>query len=317
MTFKTQSDAFLKQIQTRRRNPVKPSTLSSYKSRLNRILVVLGETELSQIENGVMKTFVAGLVKDGLSASAINSLVSLVKEVIASAVDDNGNELFPRKWNSEFIDLPIINHREQKAPISTNNDVQKALAVTSGQERALYALLAGSGLRVGEALALRYGPDNGKDSYWSPETGTVIVRTTMNIKNGQIMSTPKTEAGIREVDLHPELNNFLCSHLANDSTPAQALVFHNQSGKPVRFNTLRENAIEAGILSQFHALRRFRITHLESVGVPPGLQRFWTGHAAGDVHEQYIKMADRIQDRKHWAEKAGLGFQLESNGVRT
>ena len=304
----------MKQIQTRRRNPVKPSTLASYRSRLNRILPDLGEMDLSQIENGVMKSFVAVLSRDGLSASAINSLVSLIKEVVGSAVDVNGNELYPRKWNSEFMDLPVINRREQKAPIASANAVWEAISQSNGQEKALYALLAGSGLRVGEALALRYGPDNGKDSYWSPETGTVVIRTTLNIKNGQIMSTPKTEAGIREVDLNLELNNFLCSQLTGNDTPTQTLVFHNQAGRPVRFNTLREDAIEAGILSQFHSLRRFRITHLESVGVPPGLQRFWTGHAAGDVHEQYIKMADRVQDRKFWAEKAGLGFRVKREG---
>lgn len=312
MNFKTQSETFLKQIQTRRRNPVKPSTLASYRSRLNRILQELDEMDLSQVENGVMKSFVASLSKDGLSASAINGLVSLVKEVVGSAVDANGNELYPRKWNSEFMDLPIINKREQKAPIASTLAVQEAISQSNGQEKALYALLAGSGLRVGEALALRYGPDNGKDSYWSPETGTVTIRTTLNIKNGQIMSTPKTEAGIREVDIHSDLNGFLCSQLTGEDTPAQGLVFHNQAGNPIRFNTLRENAQEADILSQFHSLRRFRITHLESVGVPGGLQRFWIGHSSRDVHENYIRMKDRLEDRKTWAEKAGLGFQLEA-----
>ena len=91
MNFRTQSETFLKQIQTRRRNPVKPSTLASYRSRLNRILPDLGEMDLSQIENGVMKAFVADMSKDGLSASAINGLVSLIKEVVGSAVDVNGN----------------------------------------------------------------------------------------------------------------------------------------------------------------------------------------------------------------------------------
>src|SRR5579859_3107281 len=99
MDFKTQSMAFLKQIQIRRRNPVKPSTLTSYQSRLNKILPVLGQMDLSQIENGVMKSFVAKMSEQALSAATINGLVCLIKEVVSSAVDANGNELYPRTWN--------------------------------------------------------------------------------------------------------------------------------------------------------------------------------------------------------------------------
>ena len=44
--------------------------------------------------------------------------------------------------------------------------------------------------------------------------------------------------------------------------------------------------------------------------VPRGLAMFWTGHAAGDVHANYIKLGKDIKARRDWAEKAGIGFEL-------
>ncbi len=313
-TFKQQSEDFLVKIQSRRREPVKASTLVAYRSRLNaHILPELGALELSQIENGTLRTFVETLTKKGVSASAINGVIGLVKEVVASARDNvSGVRLYPRIWDNEFIDAPAVNPKSQSTPVATPEGVQRAVSRALGQEKALYALLAGTGLRIGEALALMVGLDDGINSFWVPESGILHIRTTLNINNGKIGS-PKTLAGNRQVDLNPRLNTFLCQLLLDGDLPRCGLLFRNAYGSgPVRFNTLREHAVELGIDPRFHAFRRFRITHMDSVGVPPGLQRFWSGHAASDVHENYIRMGEKIEERKAWAQKAGLGFQLEA-----
>jgi len=33
--------------------------------------------------------------------------VGVVKLVVASAVSEDGEEMFPRKWNHEFLDMPV------------------------------------------------------------------------------------------------------------------------------------------------------------------------------------------------------------------
>lgn len=307
MTFKKQAETFLAGIRNRRRNPARPATVKAYRSFLNsHILPLIGEKEVSQVENGTLKGLVVELVKSGLKPASITSIISVVKQVVGSAVDENGNQLYPRKWNHDFMDLPVIRPAEQDAPTVPAETLQRALRRANGQDKALYALLAGTGLRVGEALALMVGPDDGKNSFWQPETGILNIRTTL--ANGKIQPNPKTEAGVREVDLDPRLNDFLLSHLET----APGLLFKSEIGGIVRTNTAYEHLEAAGIREGFHAFRRFRITHLDTAGVPPGLQRFWTGHAAGDVHEKYIKMREKIEERKTWAVKAGLGFQLEA-----
>jgi len=39
--------------------------------------------------------------------------VNLTKLIVSSAIDDNGDELYPRKWNNDFIDLPVIENQKQ------------------------------------------------------------------------------------------------------------------------------------------------------------------------------------------------------------
>ncbi len=309
-TVRQQAAAFTTQIQTRRRRPVRSATVKSYQSHLNKwILPLFGDKRLSQIENGVVRNFIQKLSEAGLSAASITSIFNVVKLIVASATDENGNQLFPRQWNHEFCDIPVVNPANQDAPTVPAAAVEKAVASANGTDKALYALLAGSGLRVGEALSLMAGPDDGRNSFWQPETAILMIRTTLTSKG--IQDTTKTQAGVRQVDLAPELNTFLCQQLLDGNLPSNGLLFRSQTGGLFRIQTAYEHLQKAGIDEGFHSFRRFRITHLESQNVPKGLQMFWTGHAAGDVHESYIKMGANVEIRKDWAKRAGLGFQLE------
>ena len=307
MTFQTQASKFMQTIATRQQDPVRANTLSTYKSLLNaRILPVLGGLDLSEVKNGVVKRFFEGL-RGKLSPSTQRTVFNIIKQVVESAVNEEGDQLYPLKWNHAFIDVPTVKTAEQDAPIVSPKAIQNAIRTARNEDKALYALLAGSGLRVGEALALCIGPDDDRNSFWQPETKTLTIRTT--VVKGKIQTGTKTQAGIRAVDLSEELNVFLTKSLSHCET---GLLFKSEKGGIVRTNTAYEHLEEAGIQEGFHAFRRFRLTHLDAVGVPQGLQRYWGGHSAGDVHESYVKMGEKILERKDWAQKAGLGFQLEA-----
>jgi hypothetical protein len=101
-----------------------------------------------------MRNFVEHISQ--LSAATIRDYSNIVKAAVASATDKNGEELFPRKWNEEFIDAPVVKH--QKQPATTKDGMESILKEAEGQYRVLYALLAGCGpLRAGEALGLEIG----------------------------------------------------------------------------------------------------------------------------------------------------------------
>jgi integrase len=166
-----------------------------------------------------------------------------------------------------------------------------AITAPNAELRCLIALLGGTGLRIGEALAIGCG------NVWNPIQGSITVSGTL--VNGTFQPSPKTQAGNRVVDLDPALNHFLRTTLADTDGP----VFHASE------SNFRRQLVALGIPG-FHSLRRFRITHLQGHNVPTTLVKFWAGHAAGDVTERYTKIGSQIQERKDWSAKAGLGFQL-------
>lgn len=68
------------------------------------------------------------------------------------------------------------------------------------------------------------------------------------------------------------------------------------------------NAFE-GEGTAWHAMRRFRCTHLETELIPESLIKIWLGHGKKGVTEQsYIRMMGRTDTRGKCVESAGLGF---------
>jgi integrase len=295
MNFKEQAAKFIEESQSRKRNPIMRSTAVKYQSVLtNHILPILGTVELSQIENGTLKSFVATLSAKDLSAASITEIVAVVKLVVASAVDVNGNELYPRTWNNDFIDLPVIS--SQNAPVATPAAIQKALGEANESDKALVALLAGTGLRINEALALTAAD-------WDRKNAIMFITKTLTPEG--VQNSTKTEAGMREIDLSPDLNAFLAQRL-----PSEGLLFRSATGGVVRLMTAYEHIEKLGIPG-FHSFRRFRVTQLRKTGVPEGLVQFWTGHAGKSITDRYDKISLDIIARKQFAVQAGLGFQLE------
>jgi integrase len=294
MNFNEQSAVMVARLATRKRNPAKPATLRTYTSLLTKLILPrIGHIGLESFNNGALKAFVESL--DGLSPATIVSAATLVKQVIASAVSSDGDPLYPRQWNAEFIDLPTVTNQRQPTV-----SLEQLTAALGNRHKILWALLAGTGLRIGEAQALRFG-DDGMHTAWIDERAVITVRTAFY--RGQEQPYPKTLAGVREVDLTPELNHYL-----------RGLLFPYAQGSfmfPQAQSTLRESLSGLGIPG-FHSFRRFRATHLRICGAPEDLIKYWLGHAQVDVTNKcYVKSNENLAYRRQWAEKIGLGFQLE------
>lgn len=295
MNIKTQSEVFIDNLKSRRRNPIKPRTLAAYSSYLRSWIVpLLGDETLDTLENGKMRKFVAKLSEEGLSASTIVSIVNCLKGVVSSALDENGNEIYARKWNNDFIDLPIVNQRDQKAPIIGRPELESAISRAQGIYKPLYITLAGTGARISEGLGIQAGPDDGKGSFWVPDQSKIVIRGQW--QDGQFL-TPKTDSGFREIDIPNALNQVL-----QELSP--------EVGKRIfdidllsSYRVLKQNQIPG-----YHSLRRRRITHLRETGVPEDLIRFWAGHQDRSITDRYSKMATNVSLRREWAERAGLGF---------
>ena len=82
---------------------MKPATVSTWKYSLGKWLIpYFGDAPLATILNASALSLVERFYKHGLSAQTIPTSVNLVKLIVASAIDENGEGIYPRKWNSSF-----------------------------------------------------------------------------------------------------------------------------------------------------------------------------------------------------------------------
>jgi hypothetical protein len=164
VTFRQQAKLWLGFLPARKRRPVKPATISGWRDALNAwLLPCLGDMMLAEISNKTLRELVEKMSMAGLSAKTIVNYVQVVKLVIASAVNEEGEQIYPRMWNHDFIQLPVVHKDKQHRPTVTDAELTQILSNTKKQNYVvLFALLAGTGLRIGEAIALRptdFGPD--------------------------------------------------------------------------------------------------------------------------------------------------------------
>ena len=305
ITFRQQAEMWLKLLATRKRNPVEQTTIDTRRYALDKwIYPALGDTHLADINNLSLKNLVDQLADASLSPATIRDYSQIVKGVVASAIDENGEEKFPRKWNAEFIDAPLVDKQNQ--PTTDCQGMSDIAYYAQGQYRILYALLAGCGpMRVGEALGLEI------DKHISPDFRTLYIR--QKAKRGKIQAHLKTKAGERDIDLCTPLANMLREFVDKRKS---GLLFHTTTGKQLlQANTLQDSLhpilnYMAHEYGGFNIFRRFRRTHVETSGCPEALRHFWSGHAQKHVSERYIKLLQKREFRLEWAERIGLGFEL-------
>jgi hypothetical protein len=84
----------------------------------------------------------------------IDDYMQVPQMVVASVLDDDGNQVFPRKWNNEFIDLPIVESTKQTRP-SFSMEVMNGVARWKDSKVRMVFILAGAaGGRIGETRGL-------------------------------------------------------------------------------------------------------------------------------------------------------------------
>ena len=307
-TFREQAKKWLHQRMTRKRKPVKPATLRGWESYLNNHLnPLIGDMVLPYVNNGTLKMLGEKLSEARLSVTTIRDIAKVMRWVKASAVNENGDELYPMKWNYEFADIPVV--ESQRTPMFTGQEVTKIIAKAEKQERMIYVLFAASGLRAGELFGLEVKHFNGS-----------AITVAQSVWEGRVQS-PKTANAYRQVDLHPTVAAMLRDFIGDRK---DGFVFRTRTSTAFRQSNFLRSSLhpileELGIEKQgFHSFRRFRVTHLESSYVPSALVKYWTGHAKSSdggvvqqtVTDRYIKMGKDTRFRAEVAEKIGLGFEL-------
>jgi integrase len=304
LTFRKQAEWWLNHVQQRKRKPIRPATAAGFASYLKKWLnPTLGDVPLSSVNNSLVKGLVTKMTEARLSPKMVNNVIQVVKTVVASAVNENGEQLYPRTWNHEFIDLPEVKNQRQP---TYSTEVMKAIVASSkGRERMLFALLGSSGMRIGEALGIEI------DKHISEDFSTLHIR--QKVWHGSVQSFLKTDSGDRDIDLHPSIATMLRNFVGDRTS---GFLFCSKNARPL----LQTNVLRLSLhpllreLKQpktgAHAFRRFRTTWLRKQLAPEDLIRFWLGHANKSITDVYSKLKEDVEFRKKVAEQVGIGFEL-------
>ncbi|HUR86941.1 MAG TPA: site-specific integrase [Solirubrobacteraceae bacterium] len=180
--------------------------------------------------NGVEAKLKVALRSRGLSNGSVNKTLATLSAVLELAVEYGHAPSNPAK--SRRRRLPT----SKPERLFLEPEQVEALLIAAGQldaedrarrryRRPLLATLAFAGLRVGELLALRW--------------------RDVDLASGKIhVRESKTEAGVRTVDLQPELRDELAMWKVTTRSGAQgALVFPTSTGQPDNRNNVRRRVL--------------------------------------------------------------------------
>ena len=253
--FREQSEIWLEQGQNRKRNPIGKNYVGTIQGALDKwILPVIGGVPLGSVDNLAVKPLVDKMCASRLSARTVNKYVEFVQQIVASLKGSNGESVHKRIWDAETMDLPAVERSEQKRPSLKADPISELIQESNSQEQALYVLLAATGMRVSEALALetRHFINNGR---------TIIVEQQVEKDAARIVQYLKTDAAKREVDLHPNIAEYLQTYMAVKT----GLLFHTANGTPHLNGNLEDHwltprLIKKGLMCQPEIVDVFQTT---------------------------------------------------------
>ena len=291
----------------------KETTKDGYRYMAKHILAnPIAHKELRKVLPSHIQNFFAGLKKGSLSSSTIRHIYATLKVALNDATTDRQigenpmAELKPpprEKAESKFLT------REQTiALVDAARDNRYYVAVK---------LLAETGLRRGEALALRWEDID-------LQKGTMWVRGTLaRSDRGLYLTSPKTRTSIRQLHLPQHLVDLLSSHqLAQNTEIAHAgnqyiqkgFVFATKTGEPVDPRNLQRSVQiacrKAGLPSVSpHTLRHSAATTMLEAGIPIHVVSRQLGHSSINIT---VDVYGHVSDTGAKAAMETLGRLLNS-----
>jgi integrase len=275
VTFREQSEIWLQHSQKRKRKPIRATSAEDIQRALDKwILPEIGDLPLSEAAKyPAMRKLVAKMNAGKLSPKTINTYFRIAAAVVASAEDQDGNPLYPRKWSPEKLDLPIVDPKEQHRPTINERTMTFLASCRNASDCMLFIVCGATGMRIGEVLGLEV------DKHFADDFTTILVR--QQAKGSTLTSDVKTKNAKRDIDIHPEVARLLRQFVG---TRKAGLLFCSPNGMPLNQSNIR-NRILYPILKDLgvqkggpHVFRRYRATWLRKQGTSEDLIRLWLGH---------------------------------------
>ncbi len=292
---------------------VKPRTVETNQLALRRhILPALGPVKVRQLSKGQVKAFLAEKLGGGFAPATVRIIYSVLRALLFAAVDDGVILMNPAARLGRHLRLvrpPAARQEEIKA--MTTGQLSAFLRAAEAERRyfPFFLLLARTGLRLGEALALQW-----EDLGFADRE----IRVARAFSGGQI-ETPKSGHG-RTVDMSQQLASVLrrlhverkAETLKQGWKEMPPWVFCTEAGTPLDKSKVRKVLARAlkrarlpGHFSP-HCLRHTFASLLLQQGESPVYVQRQLGHASikltVDTYGRWLPMGnkaavDRLDER--------------------
>ena len=272
----------------------KPSTFASYEARwAKHIRPALGGRKLSSLNRSDLTEWLETLEKE-TSLDTRRKVQQVVHKLLAVGVRDEWIVTNP----ATGIEMPSA-RVEREPRVLTDEEVSKLADAVPDRYYALVWMLAETGARPGELLALRVKNLNG---------AVRIAEAMAEVGGRRITGTPKTKGSIRNVPISPRLRAAIQYHadrgFMNTDDP-NSLVFRMASGGQISQSNLRKRVLQpAAERLRIEGFTTYDLRHTAiSLWLMRGLTPFevskMVGHATvGMIEQRYGHLyQDALQEK--------------------
>lgn len=237
----------------------------------------MGSVALDKLAPAHVQRLYRGLLDDGVSASVIQRLATAMHRALQSAIE---SEQYHRANPFAIVQRPA--HRPKEARSLDAGEAQAFLSAAEGDRfEALWHLLLAGGLRLGEALALRWQDVDFKNKR------VVVNRSYSEVSGGIEIKNPKNQGSRRSVDLDDDTLDMLRRRQEKGKAEEHGseLCFPTLTGTPMRRSNLRRSHFQPILAKaklghlRIHDLRHATASLLIQAGISPTVIASRLGHS--------------------------------------
>jgi integrase len=264
------------------------------------ILPRLGDLPLASVTRSDVQALVKAMETTGRESGTIRLTYKVAARLFADAVDDRKIPMSPCRK----VTLPRADDVEIHPP--TVEQVTAAAKAVGEPYRALVVTLAGTGVRIAEALALRVSDVD-------------FLRRTLRVERQRVrgggITPPKTAKSARSVPLAQVVVDELAAHLADREAISEWLST-DEDGQPLDYNAWSNIWRRSRTGLRTHDLRHFTASALIAGGASVKLVQTVLGHSSAVVTlKTYAHLWPGDDERTRGVIEATLGVLRTPGGL--
>lgn len=268
------------------------STRSDYRRSIEAYAIPFFDRyRLAEIEPPDVRRFVLSLERHGLKASSIRKNLAPVKALFATAYEDGAIGANPTQgFRVNVAQQHDCDENARKPKALTRHELRMVIQAIPEEWRPFFTLLAQTGLRISEAIAVSWGD---LDLGVAPR-----LNVRRQIYKGHSKRL-KSRHSVRELPLTPRMADTLRAMRVRSYAGEDGLVFPTGVGTPLSVRNLRRRVLDPAVKAaglgwvSFHTFRHTCASLLFAGGKDIKQVQEWLGHAdPGFTLRTYVHLMD-------------------------